>query len=48
MAKEPYNILDLMKFNLQELQNIALWHGIDITNKGKQTLIYDILNKQSA
>lgn len=45
---EMYDILQLMKMELGELYNIALWYKIDFEDKPKQTLIYEILDKQQS
>jgi hypothetical protein len=42
-----YDILQLMKMDLGELYNIALWYKIDFEDKPKQTIIYEILDKQT-
>jgi hypothetical protein len=44
--RKLYDILELGKMELGELYNLALWFGIDITDKPKQTIIYEILDKQ--
>jgi uncharacterized protein YqgQ len=41
-----YDILELMKMELGELYNIALWYSIDFVGMHKQDLIYKILDKQ--
>ena len=41
-----YDILELQKLSLKDLNQIALWFKVDTLNKPKQTIIYEILDAQ--
>lgn len=47
ILKKQFDILELGKLELSILNNLALWFGIDTVNKGKQTIIYELLDEQA-
>jgi len=45
---EPYDILSLHKMEMASIYKIAQELGVDFNCKGKQTIIYEILDKQQS
>jgi len=46
ILKKQFNILELQQLELSVLYNLALWYGVDSTNKGKQIIMYELLEEQ--
>jgi len=47
ILKKQFDILELGKLEFSILNNLALWFGIDTVNKGKQKIIYELLDEQA-